>query len=88
MCGIMGVADWLGGGLIKAAAGAYSTFANRRAQVKAEKHEFRMAELKAKTEAASQGRGNEAKWNETSIQKAGWQPGFLTIVLSMPMILV
>jgi len=36
----------------------------------------------------AQGKINEAKWNEKSIEKAGWRPGFLTIVLSAPMILV
>jgi len=34
------------------------------------------------------GRLSEVEWNTNSIQKAGWRPGFLTIVLSLPMILV
>lgn len=36
----------------------------------------------------AQGNINEAKWNQSSIDKAGWRPGFLTVVLSAPMILV
>ena len=87
MCGIMGVADWLGGGLIKAAAGAYSTFANRRAEVKSKKHEFKIAKLNAAVQAASEKRVNEAAWNVASIKKAGWRPGFLTVILSIPMVL-
>ena len=34
------------------------------------------------------GRIAEVEWNKASIQKAGWRPGFLTVVLSAPMILV
>jgi len=34
------------------------------------------------------GRVAEAEWNKTSINKAGWRPGFLTILLSVPMVLV
>ena len=43
---------------------------------------------KQKLATIAQGKINEAKWNEKSIEKAGWRPGFLTIVLSAPMILV
>ena len=43
---------------------------------------------KQKLSTIAQGKINEAKWNEKSIEKAGWRPGFLTIVLSAPMILV
>ena len=43
---------------------------------------------KQKLATIAQGKINEAKWNEKSIEKAGWLPGFLTIVLSAPMILV
>jgi len=34
------------------------------------------------------GRVAEVEWNKASINKAGWRPGFLTVVLSSPMILV
>lgn len=43
---------------------------------------------KQKLDNIAQGKINEAKWNEKSIDNAGWRPGFLTIVLSAPMILV
>jgi len=43
---------------------------------------------KQKLSNIAAGKINEAKWNEKSIEKAGWRPGFLTIVLSAPMILV
>ena len=34
------------------------------------------------------GRVAEVEWNKASINKAGWRPGFLTILLSIPMVLV
>lgn len=34
------------------------------------------------------GRVAEVEWNKASISKAGWRPGFLTILLSIPMVLV
>lgn len=42
----------------------------------------------AKMENIKQGKLAEVEWNKTAMQKAGWRPGFLTIVLSLPMILV
>ena len=50
--------------------------------------EFENAIHMKKLENIAAGNINEAKWNEKSIEKAGWRPGFLTIVLSAPMILV
>ena len=41
-----------------------------------------------KIEYVKQGRIAEVEWNKTAMQTAGWRPGFLTIVLSLPMILV
>lgn len=41
-----------------------------------------------KMEYVKQGRIAEVEWNKASINKAGWRPGYLTIILSAPMILV
>ncbi len=59
-----------------------------RQRKKIRKIELDAAYQKQKLDNIAQGKINEAKWNEKSIDKAGWRPGFLTIVLSTPMILV
>ena len=41
-----------------------------------------------KIDYVREGRIAEVEWNKASINKAGWRPGFLTVILSAPMVLV
>jgi hypothetical protein len=59
-----------------------------RQERKARKNELDNAIHMQKIEYVKLGRVAEVEWNKSSINKAGWRPGFLTIVLTAPMILV
>ena len=50
--------------------------------------EFENAIHMAKLQNIADGKIAEVEWNKSSINKAGWRPGFLTIILSAPMCLV
>jgi hypothetical protein len=62
-------------------------WANRQKR-KAQKQELDAAIHMQKIEYVKLGRVAEVEWNKASVNKAGWRPGFLTIILSAPMILV
>jgi len=76
----MNIFKMLAGGVVEAASGAYQAHVNR----KTKKDEFETAVHLKKLEAVEQGHINEATWNQTSIQKAGWRPGFLTVLIMLP----
>lgn len=80
----MNILKALTGGLAQAASGAYQAHLTRKDQ----KEKFEHAIHLKKLEAVENGRINEAEWNSNSIKKAGWRPGFLTIILSAPLVLV
>ena len=67
---------------------AVSGFVERKQIGKAQKAEFQHEVHLAKLENVRAGKIAEAEWNNNSIKKAGWRPGFLTILLSIPMVLV
>ena len=50
--------------------------------------QFRNAVHLKRLENVQAGKVAEAEWNKASINKAGWRPGFLTVLLSIPMVLV
>ncbi len=50
--------------------------------------EFKNAVHLKRLENVQAGKVAEAEWNKASINKAGWRPGFLTVLLSIPMVLV
>ena len=62
-------------------------WANRQER-KAKKQELDQVIHLQKIEYVKQGRIAEVEWNKASINKAGWRPGLLTIVLTLPMVLV
>ena len=60
----------------------------RKQERKAQELEYKAAIHTQRLKNIEAGRVAEAEWNKTSINKAGWRPGFLTILLSIPMVLV
>lgn len=62
-------------------------WANRQER-KARKNELDNAIHMKKIERVIAGEVAQVEWNSNSINKAGWRPGFLTVVLTAPMILV
>ena len=68
------------GPIVSAASNAFQA----RTQRKAKQDEFENAVHLKKLEAVEQGKINEALWNQASIKKAGWRPGFLTILIMLP----
>jgi len=79
----MNIFKAFGGKIVEAASGAYQARINR----KIKEAEFANAVHIKKLEAVEQGRINEAEWNNNSIKKAGWRPGYLTVLLSAPLVL-
>lgn len=71
-------------GIATAASGAFQARTNR----KTKEAEFANAVHLQKLENVKAGKIAEAEWNNNSIKKAGWRPGFLTILLSIPLVLV
>jgi len=76
----MNLLKLIGGGIVEAASSAYQA----RTARKSKQDEFENAVHIKKLEAVEQGKINEATWNQTSIQKAGWRPGFLTVLIMLP----
>jgi hypothetical protein len=74
--------------LLKPVTDIVTGFAERRHDRKVQERELNQALHLKKLENVAQGRIAEVEWNKSSIQKAGWRPGFLTVILSLPMILV
>jgi len=68
--------------------GGIGGFFERRNERKMQKQQLQAAIVTQKIEYIKEGRIAEVEWNTNSVNKAGWRPGFLTIVLSAPMILV
>jgi len=66
----------------------FNGWRDRKHTEKLQKMELKQVIHLAKLDNVKQGKIAEVQWNNTSIQQAGWRPGFLTIVLSLPMILV
>ena len=62
-------------------------WANRQKR-KARKDELDNAIHLQKIGYVRDGRIAEVEWNTNSVNKAGWRPGFLTVILSAPMVLV
>lgn len=60
----------------------------RKQERKALQVQLDHAIVEKKIDYVKQGRIAEVEWNKGAQNKAGWRPGFLTIVLSAPMILV
>ena len=82
-----GVAGGVGsvvGGITTAVSDIWGAKIEKRRQ----KQEFENEVHLKRIENVKLGKINEATWNITSINKAGWRPGFLTILLSSPMVLV
>lgn len=84
----MSILSKLFGGIAGPVVSAVSGFVERRQTRKAQQDEFQHEVHLAKLENVRAGKIAEAEWNNNSIQKAGWRPGFLTILLSIPMVLV
>lgn len=76
------------GGLGGAVVNGVSRYVERRQTRKMQQDEFAHALHSQKLENIKLGKLAEAEWNHLSIKKAGWRPGFLTILLSIPMVLV
>jgi len=76
----MNIFKAIGGSIVKAASGAYQA----RTKRKAKQDEFANAVHLKKLEAVKEGRINEAEWNHASIKRAGWRPGYLTILITLP----
>jgi len=72
------------GKVVEAASGAFQA----RTKRKSRQEEFANAVHLQKLENVKLGKIAEAEWNNNSIKKAGWRPGFLTILLSIPLVLV
>ncbi len=60
----------------------------RKQKRKAQELEYKNAIHMQRLSNIQAGKVAEAEWNKASINKAGWRPGFLTILLSVPMVLV
>ena len=75
-------------GAIEAVVGAASGAFQARTKRKSRQEEFTNAVHMQKLKNVQQGKIAEAEWNNSSIKKAGWRPGFLTILLSIPLVLV
>ena len=80
----MGILKAFGGKIVEAASGAFQA----RTKRKANQDEFANAVHMQKLKNVQAGKIAEAEWNNNSIKKAGWRPGFLTILLSIPLVLV
>ena len=76
------------GGVMKPVVDVVGGVIERRQNRKTMALEFENALHVQKLKNIESGRIAEVEWNKNSINKAGWRPGFLTIVLSAPMILV
>ena len=74
----------LTGGLGSVAGKAYEAHVARKTR----KDEFENAVHLKKLENVEQGKINEAEWNHSSIKRAGWRPGYLTVLFTVPLILV
>ena len=74
----------LGKGIVDGVSG----FVERKQKRKSQAAEFANAVHLKQLENIRAGKVAEAEWNHLSIKKAGWRPGFLTILLSAPMALV
>lgn len=84
----MSILAKLFGGFGGAVVETVGNIVQRRQEHKARQLELEQTIHLQKIEYIKQGRIAEVEWNKTAIQHAGWRPGFLTIVLSAPMILV
>ena len=76
------------GGVASPVVNAVSGYFKRRQTLKGQKVELEHVIHLQKMKNVEAGRIAEVEWNKNSISKAGWRPGFLTIILSLPMILV
>jgi len=76
----MNIFKAIGGSIVEAASGAYQA----RVKRKSKQDEFENAVHIKKLEAVEQGKINEATWNQSSIKKAGWRPGYLTVLITLP----
>ena len=76
------------GGVMKPVVDVVGNVITNRQNRKAMKLELEGALHMQKLKNIEAGKVAEVEWNKTAMQKAGWRPGFLTIVLSLPMILV
>lgn len=72
------------GPIVETVGGLWSNRQKRKMQ----KQELDNAIHMKKIERVINGDIAEVEWNTNSINKAGWRPGFLTIILSAPMVLV
>lgn len=76
----MNIFKVIGGSVVKAASEAFQA----RTKRKSKQDEFANAVHLKKLEAVENGKINEAEWNNNSIKRAGWRPGFLTILIMFP----
>lgn len=70
--------------LIAPAANAYKAYVKR----KAKKDQYADAVHQKQLDNIALGKVNEAEWNKNAQLTAGWRPGFLTIILTIPLVLV
>ena len=82
--GVAGGAGSVFGGI----AGAVKEIWGAKIEKRRQQQEFENEVHVKRLENVKLGKVNEATWNITSIKKAGWRPGFLTILISSPLALV
>lgn len=63
---------------------AYETYTKRRVR----EQELEDAKHERRIEVIKQGRVNEATWNQKAIENSGWREEYITILLSIPLVLV
>ena len=74
----------VGGAVVKTVGG----YVQRKQEAKARKQELTQEIHLQKIEYVKQGRIAEVEWNKTAKATSGWIDDYLTIILSVPMILV
>lgn len=85
---VMSILAKIFGGAVKPIVDVVGGVIERKQNRKKMALEFENAIHMAKLDNIKAGKIAEVEWNKNSISKAGWRPGFLTIILSAPMILV
>lgn len=76
------------GPIITGIIGYFRDKAELKAVERQNKIEAQKAIGQARLENIRQGKINEAEWNLTSIRQSGWKDEWLTIILSIPLVLV
>lgn len=75
------------GGIISAVPTYFLNKQEIKAKAKEREDEMKSVLHERNLELIKQGRIADAKWNESHINNAGWRDEFITIVLSIPMIM-